>query len=109
MRETPLVKICGLRRREDVVMADEQGADFLGVLLTSGFPRSVDMQGARALVEDVRARPVAVLVDESVDEAERKAEALRRSSDRKIKTTTTPENDRPRHTSRQSVTRARSG
>ena len=39
MRETPLVKICGLRRREDVVMADEQGADFLGVVMTSGFSR----------------------------------------------------------------------
>lgn len=77
MRETPLVKICGLRRREDVVMADDHGADFLGVVLTSGFPRSVDLQGARALVEEVRARPVAVLVDESADEAERKAEALR--------------------------------
>ena len=76
MREVPLVKICGLRRREDVVMADEHGADFLGVVLTSGFSRSVDPQAARALVEEVRARPVAVLVDESVDEAERKAAAL---------------------------------
>ena len=44
MRETPLVKICGLRRREDVVMADEQGADFLGVVMTSGFSRS-DLNG----------------------------------------------------------------
>ena len=76
MRETPLVKICGLRRREDVVMADEHGADYLGIVLTSGFSRSVDLLAARALVDGVRARPVAVLVDESADEAERKAEAL---------------------------------
>ena len=77
MAEPPLVKICGLRRREDVVMADDHGADFLGVVLTSGFLRSVDLGGARALVEDVRARTVAVLVDESADEAQRRAEALR--------------------------------
>ena len=76
MREIPLVKICGLRRRKDVVMADEHGADFLGVVLTSGFSRSVDPKAACALVEYVRAQPVAVLVDESADEAERKAEAL---------------------------------
>ena len=76
MREVPLVKICGLRRREDVVMADEYGADFLGVVLTPGFSRSVDLQEARTLVDGMRARPVAVLVDESADEAERKAEAL---------------------------------
>ncbi|MEE2846424.1 MAG: phosphoribosylanthranilate isomerase [Gemmatimonadota bacterium] len=76
MRETPLVKICGLRRREDVVMADEQGADFLGVVMTSGFSRSVEPRAAHALMDGVRARPVAVLVDESADEAERMAEAL---------------------------------
>lgn len=76
MRDTPLVKICGLQRREDVVMADEHGADFLGVVLTSGFSRSVDPRAARALMDGVRARPVVVLVDESADEAERMAEAL---------------------------------
>jgi len=57
-------------------MADEYGADFLGVVMTSGFSRSMELQGARELVEGVRARRVAVLVDESVDEATRKAEAL---------------------------------
>ncbi len=76
MREIPLVKICGLRRRDDVVMADEHGADFLGVVMSSGFSRSVDLKLARALVDGVRARRVAVLVDESADEAERKAETL---------------------------------
>lgn len=76
MRDTPLVKICGLQRREDILMADEYGADFLGVVLTSGFSRSVDPRAARALMDGVRARPVVVLVDESADEAERMAEAL---------------------------------
>ena len=76
MGEIPLVKICGLRRREDVLMADEHGADFLGVVMSPGFSRSVDSQGARVLVEGVRARPVAVMVDESADEAERMAETL---------------------------------
>ena len=76
MRESPLVKICGLQCREDVVMADEHGVDFLGVVMTSGFSRSVDLQAATELVKGVRARLVAVLVDESTDEAARKAETL---------------------------------
>lgn len=58
------VKICGLVRREDVAVADELGADYLGVVLSSGFGRSVDPGDLRALVADTRATKVAVLVDE---------------------------------------------
>ena len=76
MRESPIVKICGLQRREDALLADELGADLLGVVLTEGFSRSVGLPLARELVTGVRARRVAVLVDESVDRAREKAEAL---------------------------------
>jgi phosphoribosylanthranilate isomerase len=67
------VKICGLTRREDVVEADRLGADYVGVVVTEGFGRSVSPEIAGSLVEGVSAIPVAVLVDESVEEAARLA------------------------------------
>jgi phosphoribosylanthranilate isomerase len=58
------VKICGLRRHEDALAADESGAAYLGVVLSPGFGRSVDPDAAAALLAGVGATPVAVLVDE---------------------------------------------
>ncbi len=65
----PAVKICGLTRRVDVVAADQAGADYVGMVLSAGFSRSVDLTAAQDLIDGVRARPVAVLVDESADRA----------------------------------------
>jgi phosphoribosylanthranilate isomerase len=67
------VKICGLCRREDVLAADEAGADYLGVVLTGGFSRSVEPDRAAEFLEGVRAQAVAVLVDEEAGEAVRLA------------------------------------
>jgi phosphoribosylanthranilate isomerase len=64
------VKICGLVRREDALAADRAGADYLGVVLSAGFLRSVEPERARAVVEGTRARKVAVLVDEDAEAAE---------------------------------------
>ena len=65
MHDRPGVKICGLRRREDVLAADDLGAAYVGVVVTQGFGRSVDPALASALVAGVRATPVAVMVDEN--------------------------------------------
>lgn len=70
------VKICGLTRREDVLAADAAGADYLGVVLSAGFGRSVPPSEALALVEGTRAPKAAVLVDERVDAAAAAARAL---------------------------------
>lgn len=70
------VKICGLVRPADAVMADRLGADYLGVILSDGFGRSVPVDEAHHLLEGTDATRVAVLVDESVDEAVRRATAL---------------------------------
>ena len=59
------VKICGLTRRDDALEADRAGADYLGVVMSSGFGRSVPPRAAGALVAGTRARKVAVLVDET--------------------------------------------
>jgi phosphoribosylanthranilate isomerase len=71
-----LVKVCGLTRRQDVLSADALGADYVGVVLSEGFSRSVAPASATALVEGTRARKVAVLVDEDADGAEMRARAL---------------------------------
>lgn len=70
------VKICGLTRREDVEMAVDLGADYVGVVLTAGFGRSVPVDGAAELTRGVTATPVAVLVDEDPEAAAGAAEAL---------------------------------
>lgn len=61
----PLVKICGLTRNEDARWAESSGADFVGVVLSDGFGRSVPRQAAAAVVEGTSLARVAVLVDES--------------------------------------------
>ena len=76
MAEPLRVKICGLVRREDVLAADAAGADYLGVVLSPGFGRSVAPGLAAALVEGTRAPKVAVLVDATPESAEAAAGAL---------------------------------
>ncbi len=67
MAERPAVKICGLCRRQDVLVADALGVEYLGVVVTGGFSRSVTPSDAERILEGVEATRVAVLVDESVD------------------------------------------
>jgi phosphoribosylanthranilate isomerase len=70
------VKVCGLVRREDVLIADAAGVDYLGVILSPGFGRSVRPARAAALVEGTRAPKVAVVVDATAASAEAAAAAL---------------------------------
>lgn len=59
------VKICGLTRNEDARLAEELGADLIGVVLSAGFGRSVRAERAGSVVQGVGASTVAVLVNES--------------------------------------------
>jgi phosphoribosylanthranilate isomerase len=70
------VKICGLTRREDAQAADQAGADYLGMVLTAGFGRSVAPKHAAAIVAQTRAKKVAVLVDETAADAELAARSM---------------------------------
>ncbi len=70
------VKICGLTRREDVEVAERAGADYVGVILSEGFGRSVAPTRAAELVRGVSSTPVAVLVDETPDGAEARATTI---------------------------------
>ena len=65
------IKICGITTPEDAVAARELGADYLGMILSQGFPRSILPDEAVDIGPAAEAPLVAVLVDESLDEAER--------------------------------------
>ena len=65
------IKICGITTPEDAVAARELGAYYLGMILSQGFARSILPDEAVDIGLVAGARLVAVLVDESLDEAER--------------------------------------
>jgi len=69
MADRPLVKICGLQRKEDVLIADKLGADFLGFILSPGFSRSLNLDEVRSVIRNVDSAKVAVLVNENPDNA----------------------------------------
>lgn len=62
-----LIKICGLQSPETAAFAAEEGADFVGMILSEGFTRSVTLERAKTIVEAVKengATPVGVFVGE---------------------------------------------
>lgn len=59
------VKICGLTRAEDVVVAQAAGADFLGFIVEVKSARRLSVAQATALIKDVTVNTVAVTVDPS--------------------------------------------
>lgn len=68
------VKICGITTPEDALVAQELGADYLGMILSQGFSRSILPDEAVDIGLVAETPLVAVLVDESLDEAPRIAE-----------------------------------
>ena len=73
---SPLVKICGLTRNVDARFADEAGVDYLGLIMTEGFGRSVTKDVAATVVQGVLALKVAVTVNESVKRNAELADAI---------------------------------
>jgi len=65
----PKVKICGLTRSADARLADDLGADYVGVVVSAGFSRSVQPERLGEVVAGTRAFRVAVLVDEAPEAA----------------------------------------
>ena len=63
MASSTRVKICGLTRPEDASMATAAGADYLGLILSPGFSRSLDLPSADAVVAEAGTRLVGVMVD----------------------------------------------
>jgi phosphoribosylanthranilate isomerase len=73
----PQVKICGLCRPEDAIVAVEAGADLAGVVLDAGTHRSQTVESAAAILDGVpAARRVGVMVDASGAAVRRAVERL---------------------------------
>lgn len=70
------VKICGICSLEDAHAAKELGVNYLGMILSQGFGRSLLPDYAVDIGIAVDAPLVAVFVDESVDEVQRIAELV---------------------------------
>ncbi len=63
------VKICGLRREEDIEVCLKEGVDYLGFILYSKSPRYVDDQTRRKLLPKAEGvKKVAVMVNPSYEE-----------------------------------------
>jgi phosphoribosylanthranilate isomerase len=73
------VKICGITRVEDVRLACELGASWIGLNFSARSPRKVGIESSRALADAVApgVLRVGVFVDETLDEIGRAAEAAR--------------------------------
>lgn len=69
-------KVCGVMTPRDAAVVGDAGADFMGVILSPGYARSVAREGALAIYEAAPARRVGVFVDAAADEVIRVAEAL---------------------------------
>jgi phosphoribosylanthranilate isomerase len=78
----PHIKVCGITRAEDGLLALELGASFLGIILTTKSPRRVEPDAALALVAAIReqqpeARIFGVFVDEQPAEVASLVDELR--------------------------------
>lgn len=73
-----MIKLCGMRRIEDVQIINEFLPDHMGMILTAGFKRTVDIDTAKALADmtDSRIKKVGVFVNEPADNVKRIAEFL---------------------------------
>lgn len=73
-----MIKLCGIRRREDVNIVNEFLPDFIGMILTEGFRRTVDMDTAEELSKlvDKRIKKVGVFVNEPAENVRTAASRL---------------------------------
>jgi phosphoribosylanthranilate isomerase len=73
----PRVKVCGLTRAQDAVMAEAAGAHYLGVILAPGRARSVTLDAARRILGETARAGVGVFVDADADVLRAAADAAR--------------------------------
>lgn len=78
-KQSPLIKICGLTRAKDVLLADSLGADFVGFIFANGFARNVcdeRFEEIQKILSQVHALKVAVVTDANSSEAHEAAKLV---------------------------------
>lgn len=70
------VKVCGVMTPRDAAVVEEAGPDFMGVILSPGYSRSVSGKRAGAVYEAATARRVGVFVDAPAEAVVRVAREL---------------------------------
>lgn len=62
------IKICGLKRKEDISFVNELKPDYIGFILSNGYKRSIDMEILRNLRDRLSKdiKTVGVFVDEDI-------------------------------------------
>lgn len=72
------IKICGLRRLEDVTFVNRTQPDYVGLILSSGFRRSIDEKTAYELANNLHMsiKRVGVFVDEPIENVNRLSSIL---------------------------------
>lgn len=63
------IKICGLKRKEDISFVNELKPDYIGFILSNGYKRSIDMEILRNLRDRLSKdiKTVGVFVDEDIE------------------------------------------
>jgi len=70
--QRPLVKLCGITRKEDLLLADKEGADFLGFIFAKKYGRNVYKERFDLLqpfLKEVKAFKVGVITDLTSEES----------------------------------------
>ena len=70
----PMIKICGVRKAQDALVAAESGADFIGLVFVPNRRRSLDLESAAHIVEELkvsfstRTEIVGLFADQSLEQ-----------------------------------------
>ena len=70
----PMIKICGVRKAQDALVAAEIGADFIGLVFVPNRRRSLDLESAAHIVEElkisfsIRPEIVGLFADQSLEQ-----------------------------------------
>lgn len=70
------VKICGVRRPADAVHAAQAGADYVGLILSEGFARSISTEVAAVITDSISQPTVGVFVDEAPESVVEKCRSV---------------------------------
>jgi phosphoribosylanthranilate isomerase len=71
------VKICGITNRDDALLAEQEGADFIGLILTEKSPRRIAVDVAQSITKSLqKAKPIGVFWEQDADQTMQLAKSI---------------------------------